>query len=413
MMLKICLIGQRFQILSRATDLGLLWPMARGLARLGHKVTVISAKSPQRKSVVERDGVIAYYLHEETTKYSGMPFSEAAYQKFIELHRADKFDLVHSLDDSGYRIGKNRKALGVAMAYDIEATQASQLLAISGMSQETASSILRTYVALTYKFLTTYFNKDRHLLRTADGVFVTHPNQRVMLERYYLYPDFHIYNLPYGAEISDLSARDDSHELRAQLGLPDHAKVAVTVSDMVDSNEVMPILCAFEKVALKKPNAYLVIVGTGPQYKQIEYEALNRALGRRVIMPGATSNREISDYVSIADMFINLSSRAAGFDYGVIDAMAQKKILVGSEVSPISNFIEDEVDGFLIRPADYEALAELMFNIFSDHFSTVEMGEKARQKVTNMFDPHKMIQMAVAAYDQILANRGLVRNIVR
>lgn len=405
--LKICLVGQRFQILSRASDAGFLWPMARGLSRQGHSVTVISTRSPLGRAEVQRDGVTAHYLLEGVSAYSGMKFSQAAYQKFLELHRKEPFHLVHSLDDSGYRIGRHRKELGIAMSYDVEATQMSQLFSILGLSQETAGSIVTTYLALTYKFLTTFFGRDRKLLKTADGVFVTNPVQRLILERYYLYPDFKIYSVPYGAELGDLTPRETSDELRKKLLLPEHAQIAVTISDMVESKELIPLLRAFEKVAIKKPNAYLVIVGTGPQFKKVEFEVLNLALGGRVLLPGAVNSHELVDYIGLGDVFINLSSRTTGFEPSTIEAMAQKKVIIGSEISPISNVVEDGVDGFLIRPADSESLANLLMELFAGGLPADEIGERARKKVTDLFDPQKIVHTAIDAYRQIL--RGSLR----
>lgn len=404
--LNICLVGQRFQILSRASDAGFLWPIARGLARQGHKVTVLSTRSPLGKMEVQREGVTAWYLQEGSSPLSGLPFREAAYQKFLELHRQEPFHLVHSLDDSGFRIGRHRRDLNVGVAYDVESTQMSQLFSILGMGQETASSLLTTYLALAYKFLTTYLGRDRNLLRTADGVFVTTPQQRVILERYYLYPDHHIYSVPYGVELGDLVPKENPADMRKRLELPDYAQVAVTISDMTEIREVIPLLRAFERVAVKKPNAYLVILGTGPGFKRIEYEVLNLALGNRVRMPGAIKSNELLDHLALGDVFINLSSRTTGFGPGVIEAMAQKKVIIGSEVSTLANIVEDGIDGFLIRPADADSLASLLLELFARSLPAEEIGEKARHKVNDLFDLQKMVQSTIDAYHKILVNTG-------
>lgn len=404
--LNICLVGQRFQILSRASDSGFLWPIARGLARQGHKVTVLSTRSPLGKMEVQREGVSTWYLFESPSTLTGMPFQEAAYQKFLELHRQEPFHIVHSLDDSGLLVGRHRKDLQVGVAYDVEATQMSQLFSILGMGQETAGSVLTTYLALVYKFLTTYFGGDRRLLKTADGVFVTTPQQRLILERYYLYPDFHIYTVPYGLEVGDLVPKEDPAEMRRRLSIPDYAQVAVSISDMTEVREVMPLLRAFERVAIKKPNAYLVLLGTGPNFKKIEYEVLNLALGNRVRMPGAIKSTELLDHLALGDVFINLSSRTTGFGPGVIEAMAQKKVIIGSEVSTLANIVEDGVDGFLIRPADSDSLAALLIELFARSLPADEIGEKARRKVSDLFDLQRMVQATIDAYHKILVNSG-------
>lgn len=401
--LNICLIGQRFPVMGRSSDQGFLWPMTRGLINKGHEVTVISTRSPLGKPEFVRDGVQLYYLHEGYPNKAGMPFQEAALEKFAELHAAKPFDLVHSFDRSGYLIGRRRRKFNIAMTYDAEATQLSQLFSIIGMTQDRVGSLVATGVALTYKFLTTYFGGDRDLLRTADGVFVTSPQQRVFLERYYMYPDFHIFSVPYGVELSQfkLPVATDS-PLRAKYKLPDNTHIVLTVTDMTVPEEVNTLLRAFERVAVKKPNSYMVIVGSGPSWKQIEHQMLNLALGSRVMMPGALKDEEISEWISMADVFVNMSSRSTGFEPSMIEAMAQKKVIIGSELSPIANIIEDGQDGFLLRPADTDSLAELLVELFSGSMPSFEIGQRARDKVTNLFDPKKMVEALNGAYRQIL-----------
>jgi hypothetical protein len=295
----------------------------------------------------------------------------------------------------------------VAFAFDVEATQMSQIFAILGMRQETLGGLLTTAFALLYKFLTTYWGGDREVLKYADGIFVTHPQQRIMLERYYLYPDFHIYSVPYGIEVGDLTPKEKSLELKKSLNLPETSHIAVTISDMTDYIELKNILMAFEKVATKKPNSYMIIVGNGPLYAKIEYLVLSLALGNRVILTGALKNTEVLDYIVISDTYVNLSSRSTGFEPTQIEAMAQKKVIIGSEVSPISNVVEDGVDGFLIRPADTESLSNLLIEIFSGSLPSEEIGEKARQKVLEMFDTQKMILTVNNSYQKIIQNKRL------
>lgn len=406
--LRICLVAYKFPILGRATDHGFLWPIAKGLAQRGHQVTVIAAKSPLGKQEVHRDGVQVFYLHEGYPNYSGIRFETAVHQKFLELHRENPFHLVHSIDKSALEISRNKQDLQVAVAYDVDATQMSQLFSILGMVQESISSLLSTGVAVVYKFLTTYFGGDRQLLKTADGVFVTNPQQRILLERYYLYPDYHIYSAPYGVELGDLSPRPESSKLRKKLKIPDNANIAVTITDMMEPKEVTNLLIAFERVAVKKSNSYLLIIGNGPGWKEIEYQMLSLALGSKVLMLGALKPEEISDCISIANAFINMSSRSTGFEPAMIEAMAQKKVILGSEVSPISNIVEDGQDGFLLRPADTESLAYLLIEIFSGALPTIDIGERASEKVTNLFDTKKMVQSIEDAYQKILLNTKIL-----
>ena len=395
--LNLCFVAKEFPILGRAADYGFLWPIARGLAQRGHQVTILSWQNPDHREEVLKDDVRAFFLGEKS-KADRSEFPRLVNRKFRELHSKEPFHLVHSLDRSGYQIGKLKRQYRVAMTYDAEATHMSQLISILGMSQETLGSLLRTAVILTWRFLTTYLGSDRKLLRTADAVFVTSPQQKIGLERYYLYPEMKMYTVPYGIEIGDLSPREKSDELRKKLGFPPDAHIVVTLSDMTEIAEMENLLRAFEKVVIKKPSARLVIIGDGPKFKDIEFEMLSLALGNKVIFTGHLSPMQLPDYIALADVFVNLSARTTGFEPSILEAMAQKKVVIGSEVSPIATVVEDGKDGFLIRPADIQTLANLLLGVFSNKVAIEQISENARNKVLKLFDTKQMVEQTLQAY---------------
>lgn len=397
--LNICLVSERFPLLNTSGEVGFLWPIARGLVRLGHKVTVLSWRNKSRIAFVEQNGVKAFFLGEGSGAVREQ-FSQLVYKKFRSLHEQTPFHLVHSLDGSGVDIAARRKELGVAVVYDIDATHIAQVYSILGMAQETAASLLRTSVRVAMTFLKTYYRHDRRLLKSADAVIVHSPQQRLILERYYAYPDARIFMVPFGIDVQDLSPKERSEELMKKLGLPINAQCVVTVSDMTELNEMRNLLNAFERVAIKKPTARLIIVGHGPLRKEIEYEMLRLVLGSRVVFSGDIPVSQISDYIALGDVFVNLSARTSGVEQSLLEAMAQKKVIVGSEVSPLATVVEDGLDGFLIRPADTFTLSELLLQVFNGQISTASIGENARQKVLNLFDSEKMLAQTLSAYNQ-------------
>lgn len=404
--LRICLIGQKISVLSRSADSGLLWPLARGLTERGHDVTIISTSSPLKRAEVFRDGIRAYYLNEGQPQYKTFKFSDAAHRKFNSLHKEKPFHIVHSLDDSGYKIGRNKKLFGINMAYDVEATKMAELFSILSQGKPGAFNFLTNLIKLVFKFLQNYFMHDRAILDSADGVFVTTPQQRMLLERYYMYPDFHTYTVPYGINLGDLTPKSESENFKSKLNIPDNAQVILANSDFTSTHEVRPILKAFEKVVLKKPNTYLLLLGNGPQWKQVEYDMLNLALGSRVIMPGEVVAEEMLECILASPIYIDLSSRSTGLEPSLIEAMAQKKVVIGSELSPISEVIEDKVDGFLVRPADVETLSTLLEDTISGSINREQIGEKARQKIIEVFNRNRMIDSLLNAYKQIVVNSG-------
>lgn len=405
--LNVCLVSRFFPISGRATGFSFLRLIARGLAAQGHRVTVLAGENPSGRSEVEQDGVKIFFLMEErAARLRRDQFPQLVQSKFNHLHQKDPFHLVHSVDASALQIGLAKRNSRIAMAYDVAATQMAQIFALLGMGQESLGGLIATGLGVAYKFLSTYYGGDRQLLKTADGIFVASPRERLALERYYLYPDMKIHAVPYGIEIGDLAPRERSDELRKRLSIPETAKVAVTITDMTEIEEVRNLLLAFERVAIKKPSSRLIIVGQGPKFKEIEYTMLNLALGNKVVLAGAVKANELPDYIALSDVFVNLSSRTTGFEPSLLEAMAQKKVIIGSEVSPIGTIVEHSLHGFLIRPADIAELTSLLLDIFAERLPSVEIGEAARRKVLDLFDPEKMVIETIQAYYAILKGTG-------
>lgn len=410
--LNICLISRKFPVIGRSGDYGFLWPLAKALVKKGQNVTILTWKGPEKESRIEVNGLKAIFIGEKTRK-TYMEFPNLVLEEFQQLHRVRPFHLVHSLDDSGILIAKRKKEFGIGVVFDVEATQMPQLFSILGLAQDTVSSMIRTSLSVGYKFLISYLTRDRQILNYADSVFVTTPEQRHGLERYYLFPDHRTYTIPYGIDVTDLSPKEKSAELIAKLGIPPSAHIVVSATDMTEFLEAQNILRAFEKVVIKKPNCRLLIVGEGPLQKKIEYEMLSLVLGNKVIFVGAVSASKLADYVALADVFVDLSSRTSGYEPTLLEAMAQKKVIIGSEVSPIATIVEDGVDGFLIRPADQKTLASILLGIFNQEIPTQSIGEQARQKIVNLFDMEKMVQQTVNAYSRTLLTSGLFRRQAR
>jgi 1,2-diacylglycerol 3-alpha-glucosyltransferase len=400
--MNICLISQRFP------TAGFLWAVAQGLTHRGHHVTVLTQKSISTALSWNMENVSVFGLGD--SRAFGTEFSQLALQKFEELHAQKAFDLVHSIDSSGLLIGRLRKQAKVAVVYDVNATGLGKLFSILGTAQESTASLVKTTFSVVFAFLKSFYRHDRKLLKSADAIFVHSPQQRMALERYFLYPDSRIFTVPFGLRVEDLSPRQKSGELMKKIGMPPNAQTVVTISDMQDLSEMRYLLRAFEKVAVKKPAARLVIIGNGPLRKEIEFEMLMLALGSRVHFVGELNATALSEHIALADVFVNLSARSSDVDQSLLEAMAQGKVIIGSEVSPLGTVVDDGVDGFLIRPADTTTLAELLLQTFNHQIKAAEVGEKARQKVLNLFDSKKMIDLTIEAYTKSLKRSGYSRN---
>jgi 1,2-diacylglycerol 3-alpha-glucosyltransferase len=400
--LNIAIIAPRFPIIGQTSVHGFMWPILRKLAQKGHRITVFTWESSLGEPTIVQDGVTLQFVSDQTKVKNFKEFPRLCYDIFMREHQKNPFHLMHSLTRDGLLIARKRKQLKLATAFDVQATTMADLFSFMGMAEENAISKILYGLHISYTFLKNYLKKDQKLLACADGMFVTSAQQKIILERYYLYPMTKIHTIPYSLDLTDLSERQKSETLRKKLNIPLNCKVALVISDMTEKFEMIHILRAFQKVAVKKTNTRLIVVGAGPYFKPIEFEMLNLALGSKVIFVGSIPSYEIPDYIDLADVYINLSSRSVGFESNTFEAMAQQKVVIGSEVSSLANIIENTKDGFLIRPADTNSLCELMIDIFSQDGNYQQIGEQARQKVLSLFDLKKLVEQTENAYIETL-----------
>ncbi|PIT99655.1 MAG: glycosyltransferase [Bdellovibrionales bacterium CG10_big_fil_rev_8_21_14_0_10_45_34] len=399
--LRVCLVARKFPT-SSVGEFGYLWSLASQLAQKGHEVVVIASEGrPEHE--YEKETVKLFYLSQGIRSYRSEEFASHARIKFLELHSQKPFDLLHGFDASATLIARLRENFQIATVFDVRATQLAQIFSILGVSQESLSSLIQTGIAVSYKFLRTYYGADLGLLKSADAIFVRSQQERLALERFYFYPDSRIFTVPFGIDSSALSKEAPSEDLRKKWGIAETCRMILTITDMTEVREVKNLLLSFEKVVIKKPDLRLMIIGNGPKRKEIEYQIYNLALGNKVILVGAIDAETLSNALFSSEVLISLSSRSMGFESTLLEAMVYKKIVIGSEVNgAASSIIEDGVDGFLVRPADVSGISNLLLDIFSGKVLTVEIGERARKKVVDLFEPQKVIDATVQAYYKIL-----------
>ncbi|MES2770082.1 MAG: glycosyltransferase family 4 protein [Bdellovibrionota bacterium] len=398
--LNICMTSYKFPLSERTSEYGFLFPIAKGLVQAGHKVTVISSQSNPTTFEMVKDGVQIHFIDPKLQRRTNFPTEVR--RKFSELHKLNRFHIVHSLDSSGSPIARRRKLYKLATAFDVRGTQLSQMFSILSMKRESLSNMLKTDFVMVYKFLRTYWGTDRKVLKSADAVFVSSPAERIALERYYYYPDARMFTVPYGVQFKSDIDIQAIEKISHKYNLTSDNQCVVTISDMTSIDSIKNLLKAFQKVSIKKPDARLIILGHGPLLHQLEYEVYSLALGSKVILTGAVTDEQIFDYISVGQVFVNLSSRSTGFEPSLLVAMSQGKTIIGSETSAISSIVEDGIEGFLVRPADIQTLSQLILDIFRGQLNTQEIGKRASLKVKDLFDTDKMVKTTIDAYKKIL-----------
>jgi glycosyltransferase involved in cell wall biosynthesis len=165
-------------------------------------------------------------------------------------------------------------------------------------------------------------------------------------------------------------------------------------------------LHAARKVLLHEPRARFLIVGEGPQRKNLERRIKQMGLRESVLMTGYRT--DVPAILSITDVSCLVSDSAEGVPQAVTQSLAMGKATVGTNVGGIPELIVDGVTGFLIPPKDPDILAERILALLDDPAKARAMGQAGRRLIEQRFTSENMVEQLERLYQEILTAKTLV-----
>jgi PEP-CTERM/exosortase A-associated glycosyltransferase len=172
-------------------------------------------------------------------------------------------------------------------------------------------------------------------------------------------------------------------ELKRTLGLAD-AKVAGFIGSFYAYEGLDILLAALPALLPKVPNARLLLVGGGPEEGRLR--ALARSLGiqQHVVFAGRVPHDAVQRYYSVVDVlaYPRHSMRLTELVTPLkpLEAMAQGRLLIASDVGGHRELIADGTTGVLFRAGSAPALSDALARLLSGG-DGADMRRAARQFV--------------------------------
>ena len=165
------------------------------------------------------------------------------------------------------------------------------------------------------------------------------------------------------SEVTAASARiaiSDAHPvLMIQSGQP----LAVTAAPMEDDLGMMDLVSAWPRVLRRFPSARLWIIGEGRNSWKVWDLIMEKHLVHSVIMPGSFD--ELGDVFAAADLYIHplRSNQSCSF----LKLAAAKGLCPIVTDHPSTSFVEDQVNGVVVRPRDKRAMSSAITESLENH----------------------------------------------
>jgi glycosyltransferase involved in cell wall biosynthesis len=175
------------------------------------------------------------------------------------------------------------------------------------------------------------------------------------------------------------------------------------------------LIRACEQLLLRGVDFTCHLVGDGPQRAEIERQIEAAALPDVVILHGAKTRAEVARIVARSDAAVlasapTRSGKREGIPVALMEAMSAALPVVATTTGGIPELVEHDGSGFLVPPADPDALANALERLASDPALRERLGRAGRETILREFDQRRCAADLVALIEGC---GGLVREAER
>jgi glycosyltransferase involved in cell wall biosynthesis len=205
--------------------------------------------------------------------------------------------------------------------------------------------------------------------------------------------------------------RDPDQQLLSRLSITDanvsmemvpDAPLVVYVGRLHEGKGLKDLVYAWVKIAERRPNARLWIIGEGPFREQLYDSIVDLGLHHQIFLPGAFD--DVTDVLAAADLFV-LPSYEEGMSLALLEAMAAGVPTIATNIAANRLLITDEQQGLLVPPRDPAALRGAIVRLLDDRACAEQLAQQARERVSHEFTLQRMADQHLAVVQQAIAAR--------
>ncbi len=180
--------------------------------------------------------------------------------------------------------------------------------------------------------------------------------------------------------------------------IPPGSQVLLTIGRLDQQKDLPTLLEAAAILIPKHSHAHFLLVGEGPERRQIEDMIRDRGLVGRVHLAGWRA--DIPELLA-AGYALVLSSRWEGMPNVVLEAMAAGLPVVATQVEGVAELVIHGHTGLVVPRQSPRELAEAIEKILADPTAANVLGTAGRERVRAEFSWEKMVQKYEQIYESL------------
>jgi glycosyltransferase involved in cell wall biosynthesis len=231
---------------------------------------------------------------------------------------------------------------------------------------------------------------DRVLLRFTFRVIGNSDAVKNFYQRTEKIPEDKISVVYNGVDLNEFSGIDVSPSLKKEMGIEWARFIIGAGGRFTEQKGFINLLRAVPLILKVYPDSVFVFVGDGPLRGSFEKFVRDKKLERNIIFTGY--RRDILRIFALCDI-IAVPSLFEGMPNIILEAMALKKPVVGTDIPEIAELVEDGKNGLLVPVKNNsKVIAEKIITLLQGPGPRRSMGEKGYNTVMEKFSLDKMVK---------------------
>ena len=181
------------------------------------------------------------------------------------------------------------------------------------------------------------------------------------------------------------------------------------IGTIIRKKGVFELAHVFNQIIKVNPDAMLILIGSDAAdiktgsvstFDLVKTEFSEAAL-QRVNYLGKIPYSEVQTHIKRAHVCV-FPSFAETLGMVTIESMALQKPVVNTNIGWGQELIDDGINGFLAHPSDISAYTACILKLLNDKRLCSEIGQNAREKVEQLFDIEKNVDVNILYFNHII-----------